>query len=278
MSEAQQVPEFDIEGAPVSVLLDFDGTISLDDVGDYLLARLVEDQDLVRHMDQLYFEGHKGSRELIAWDMEVLPHDAELLLREVDVLPLDESLTELVAKVQEAGGAVEIVSDGTGFHVERMLARLDLAHLPVATNASVLGQGGAGVTFPFGHPGCLVCGTCKRERIRRHQSAGRAVVFVGDGPSDRYAAHHADVIFAKASLAGWCEVENVPYEPWQRLGDVAEWLELALLDGRLPATPETYADWATENRPEVEDFICGPEVWGEGREVAPGSVDRSALG
>ena len=30
----------------------------------------------------------------------------------------------------------------------------------------MLGRGGAGVTFPYGHPGCLVCGTCKRERVR----------------------------------------------------------------------------------------------------------------
>lgn len=277
MSQALEEPTFSPDGAPVSVLLDFDGTISLDDVGDTLLSRLVEDQPLVRHMDQLYIDGHKGSRELIVWDMEVLPHDPEVLLREVDALPLDETVVELVAAVEEAGGALEVVSDGTGFHVERMLARLDLAHLPVATNASVLGRGGAGVSFPFGHPACLVCGTCKRERIRRHQAAGRAVVFVGDGPSDRYAAHHADVIFAKHSLASWCEVENVPYEPWGSLADVAEWLELALLDGRLPATPEAYADWAAAARPEPESFICGPEVWGAGREVAPGSVDRSLV-
>ena len=277
MSQASPQPVFDAEGAPVSVLLDFDGTISLDDVGDTLLARLVEDQELVRHMDQLYFEGHKGSRELIAWDMEVLPHEPEVLLREVDGLALDESIVDLVAGLTEAGGALEIVSDGTGFHVERMLDRLDLAHLPVATNASVLGQGAEGVTFPDGHPACHVGGTGKRERIRLHQAAGRAVVFVGDGPSDRYAAHHADVIFAKHSLANWCEVENVPYEPWQRLADVAEWLEVALHDGRLPASPDDYDGWAAEARPEAESFICGPELWGEEREVAPGSVDRSAL-
>ena len=55
---------------------------------------------------------------------------------------------------------------------------------------------------------------------------------------------------------------------------MAEWLELALLDGRLPATPADYATWAIQARPEVETFICGPEVWGEGRTVAgraPGS-------
>jgi 2,3-diketo-5-methylthio-1-phosphopentane phosphatase len=273
MSDAALQPTFDPAGAPFSVLLDFDGTVSLVDVGDTLLARLVEDQTQVRHMDELYVEGSKGSRELIAWDMEVLPHDREVLLREVDGVPLDGTLRMLVEMVNETGGALEIVSDGVGFHVERMLARMDLPDLPVATNASVLGQGAAGVSFPYGHPRCLVCGTCKRERIARHRAAGRAVVFVGDGPSDRYAAHHADVVFAKASLAGWCEVENIPYEPWERLSDVAEWIDLALLDGRLPADPSDFESWSARARPETETFICGPEVWGDGRTVAlgPGS-------
>ncbi len=274
MTRAAAQPTFQADGAPVSVLIDFDGTVSLDDTGDALLARLVGDQDLVRQMDELYLSGEKGSRELIAWDMEVLPRDAEVLLREIDALALDETLVELLDTVREAGAAAEIVSDGMGFHIERMLERLGVTDLPVATNRTILGAGGAGVTFPYGHPACFVCGTCKRERIRLHRDAGRAVVFVGDGPSDRYAAHHADVILAKASLASWCEVENIPYEPWDRLADAAEWLELALLDGRLPADRAVFDDWATAARPEVETFICGPEVWEEGRTVAgraPGS-------
>jgi 2,3-diketo-5-methylthio-1-phosphopentane phosphatase len=273
MSDAASRPSFDADGAPISVLLDFDGTISLEDVGDALLARLVEDQALVRHMDELYIEGSKGSRELIAWDMEVLPRDAQQLLRELDTLALDESLPQLIDVVAEAGGAVEVVSDGIGFHIPRMLARLGVPDLPVATNSATLGEGAAGVTFPYGHPSCLVCGTCKRERIRVHRDAGRAVVFVGDGPSDRYAAHHADIIFAKSSLAAWCEVENIPYEPWERLADVAEWIEFALMDGRLPAEADDVASWATRARPDVETFICGPEVWGDGRTVAVPAAD-----
>ena len=166
--------------------------------------------------------------------------------------------------MRDAGGALEVVSDGVGFHVQRMLDRAGQADLPIATNASVLGAGGAGVTFPYGHATCRACGTCKRERIWRHRAAGRAVVFVGDGPSDRYAAHHADVIFAKSSLAAWCEVENVAYEPWEGLADVAEWIELALLDGRLPAEPAAYEAWAARSRPEAETFICGPAAWGDG--------------
>jgi 2-hydroxy-3-keto-5-methylthiopentenyl-1-phosphate phosphatase len=186
----------------------------------------------------------------------------------VDAIPLDETFEELVRVTESAGCAMEIVSDGVGFHVERMLARLGLSHLPVATNAAVLGLGGDGVTFPYGHPACFVCGTCKRERIRAHQAAGRAVVFVGDGPSDRYAAHHADVIFAKWSLATWCVDNGIAYQPWERLGDVAAWLELALRDGRLPATPGAYPRWVAAAPPKAPAFICGPEVWGAGRATA----------
>jgi 2,3-diketo-5-methylthio-1-phosphopentane phosphatase len=273
LTTAAQVPSFDKDGAPVSLLVDFDGTISLADVGDRLLSDLVADQELVARMDRLYVEGRKGSRELIAWDMEVLPHDREVLLQAVDALSLDETFVDLVATVREAGGAVEVVSDGIGFHVERMLASLGLGDLPIATNQANPGTGAVGVTFPFGNPACHVCGTCKRERIRLHQAAGRAVVFVGDGPSDRYAAHHADVIFAKSSLAAWCEVENVPYEPWGRLADVAEWIEIALLDGRLPADRSAFAEWDLRTRGGAGGFICGPEVWGEGRTI-PTAVER----
>lgn len=268
MSDASASPSFDPAGAPVSVLVDFDGTISRRDVGDVLLSELVEDQALVRDMDQLYVEGRKGSRELITWDMEVLPRDADVLHGTVDALALDETFADLVRTVREHGAAIEIVSDGVGFHIERMLAQLDLPDVPIASNRSQLGMGGAGVTFPYGHPRCFVCGTCKRERIRLHQAAGRAVVFIGDGPSDRYAAHHADVIFAKSSLADWCEGEGIDYEPWSQLSDVATWLNAALADGRLPQDRAGFDEWVIRARPEPSGFICGPEVWGEGRTVA----------
>jgi len=99
------------------VLVDFDGTISLDDVGDVLLRDLVRDHAMVRHMDQLYVDGLKGSRELIAWDMEVLPRDPRTLLDAVDAMPLDETFVDLVDIVIGRGGAIEIVSDGMGFQV-----------------------------------------------------------------------------------------------------------------------------------------------------------------
>jgi 2,3-diketo-5-methylthio-1-phosphopentane phosphatase len=264
MTAAAENPAFPGGGAPLSVLVDFDGTISRHDVGDVLLSRHAPDQDEVARLDRRYDAGGVGSRELITWDMEVLPRDAGLLLREIETMDLDETFRGLVDYVRSIGGAVEVVSDGLGFHIEPMLARLGLDNLPVASNSSELGKGGAGVTFPYGHPRCRVCGTCKRERIRRHQEAGRAVVFVGDGTSDRYAAHHSDVTFAKAALASWCMDEGIEYVPWEHLADVTEWIRAAIASGRLPADASDLDVWERQHRA-TQSFICGPEVWGEGR-------------
>ncbi|HEV8516559.1 MAG TPA: HAD-IB family phosphatase [Candidatus Limnocylindrales bacterium] len=273
MARAPLVPTFTVGGAPVSILVDYDGTVSLLDVGDTLLARHVADRAALTEQDRRYEEGRIGSRELMLWDMAVLPADAGLLRAEAASIGQDEGLVRLVAIARGHGAAVEIVSDGLGFYVEPKLAELGLADLPVVTNENRLEAPGRGMAFPYGHPRCFVCGTCKRERVRAHQAAHRAVVYIGDGTSDRFAAAHADVVFAKDSLARICRDEGWPYHAWKRLADVADWLSSALTDGRLPESPDGFDAWRSRYAPGPRPFICGPEVWGEGR-TAPGPGPR----
>ena len=266
MSRAQFVPVFPPGAVPVSFLIDYDGTISRLDVGDALLERFYSDLALLAVKDADYDAGRIGSRELMQWDMAVLPDDPELLRATAASLPQDETFAGFVAAVREAGAALEIVSDGLGFYVESNLARLgpELATLPVATNENPV-AGPEAMSFPYGHPACFVCGTCKRERVRAHQAGGRVVVFVGDGTSDRYAAHHADVVFAKGSLARWCREVGWPHRSWDRFAEIGAWTRAAFANGELPRVATDLEQWhATHGRP-PRDFICGPEVWGEGR-------------
>jgi 2-hydroxy-3-keto-5-methylthiopentenyl-1-phosphate phosphatase len=266
VSRAPRVPVLPPGGAPVSFLVDYDGTISRLDVGDALLDRFVADKALLAAVDADYDAGRIGSRQLTRWDMEVLPRDADLLRGAAAAIPQDASLLELVAAAEEAGAALEVVSDGLGFYVESNLAALDpgLGRLPVATNANAV-DGPDGMSFPYGHPSCFVCGTCKRERVRAHEVDGRVVVFVGDGLSDRYAAHHADVVWAKASLLDWGRATGRDFLAWDRFADIEAWFREAHGDGRLPASAEVLPAWRATHRPLRPDFICGPEAWGDGR-------------
>jgi 2-hydroxy-3-keto-5-methylthiopentenyl-1-phosphate phosphatase len=199
------------------------------------------------------------------WDMDVLPHDADLLRAEAAAMPQDKAFPAFVKLVSNRGAQVEVVSDGLGFYVRSNLAALGVTDVNIATNENRVTNGGAGMTFPYGHPACFVCGTCKRERVRLHQSAGRVVVFVGDGTSDRYAAAHADVVFAKDALARICAAEGWPYLAWTDFVDVAAQVDAAFTDGRLPRTPADLDGWRQAYAAVPRPFICGPEVWGPAR-------------
>jgi 2-hydroxy-3-keto-5-methylthiopentenyl-1-phosphate phosphatase len=207
------------------------------------------------------------------WDMDVLPRDAALLEREAAAMPQDAAFPAFVAAVRGRGALVEVVSDGLGFYVRSNLASIGLGDVFVATNETVVGRGGEGMSFPFGHPACFVCGTCKRERVRLHQAAGRVVVFIGDGTSDRFAAAHADVIFAKGSLARICAAEGWGFLLWTDFADVSGEVERMFADGRLPAWAADIPAWQAHHAPAPRPFICGPEVWGPGR-TTPGPGPR----
>jgi 2,3-diketo-5-methylthio-1-phosphopentane phosphatase len=259
--------------APVAVLVDYDGTISTQDTVDALLHAFVEDQAEVERLDRAYDEGTVGSRELMKWDLDALGPHPERLLAFAAGIPLDDGIVEIAARCRERGALLEIVSDGLGFYVAPTMARLGLEDVPIVTNEARFEDGHVEPVFPFGHPRCFVCGTCKRERVRAHQAAGRVVVFVGDGTSDRFAAAHADVVFAKESLARICEAEGWPHVGWQRLAEVAGWLDAGWRNGHLPTRVEEYDRWRATVAPATRPFICGPEVWGEGR-TTPGPGPR----
>ncbi len=138
-----------------------------------------------------------------------------------------------------------------------------MAELPVVTARTTFDGRRASIAFPNGHPTCLVCGTCKRNRVLAHQAAGRAVVFIGDGESDRYAAGYADVVWAKRSLVRICLEAGWPFKRWTEFQEIDDWL--AETPGRVARGPALVA--GTGGRP----FFCGPEVWGEGCRPAAGA-------
>jgi 2-hydroxy-3-keto-5-methylthiopentenyl-1-phosphate phosphatase len=207
------------------------------------------------------------------WDMDVLPRHAELLRSEAAAMPQDAAFPAFVRAARERGALVEVVSDGLGFYVRPNLATLGLNDVPVATNENSVTNGGLGMSFPYSHPSCFVCGTCKRQRVQLHHAAGRVVVFIGDGMSDRFAAAHADVIFATDALTRICAAEGWPFYAWRGFADLDMQVAAMFADGRLPARLDDLAAWRAHHALPPRPFICGPEVWGPGR-TTPGPGPR----
>ena len=247
--------------APLAILVDYDGTIALTDVSDTIMAEHAD--PAWEERAARYDEGLIGSRGLMEWEMSLIRSDGADLLATAARQPHDPGFVPFVRRAQAAGIPVEVVSDGLGFFIAPALERLGVPELPVIGARTTFAPGRASIAFPNGHPTCFVCGTCKRQRVLAQQAAGRAVVFIGDGESDRYAAGYADVVFAKRLLVPICIANDWPFQRWTEFGEIHAWLN-QFLDAwrRDPGS-------AVVPRPEPRPFFCGPEVWGEGRTDPP---------
>ncbi len=254
---APPVQPLESGAAPLAILVDYDGTIALTDVSDTVMAE--HTNAAWEAMAARYDRGEIGSRGLMEYEMSLIRADGSDLLATAARQPHDPGFAPFVRRAQAAGAPVEVVSDGFGFFIAPALERLGLPELPVITARTTFAGGRARITFPNGHPSCFVCGTCKRQRVLAQQAAGRAVVFIGDGESDRYAAGYADVVFAKRGLVPICVANGWPFLRWTEFAEIHAWLDEVLTAWRRdPTTP-------VMPRPVGKPFFCGPEVWGEGR-------------
>jgi 2-hydroxy-3-keto-5-methylthiopentenyl-1-phosphate phosphatase len=241
---------------PLAILVDYDGTIALTDVSDTVMAEFVHgdwEQEVVA-----YDAGLIGSRRLMTLEMAMVDTDTDALFEVAAAQPHDAGFVPFARRAMAAGIPVEVVSDGFGFFIEPALVALGVGEIPVVTARTTFQGRKARIDYPNGHPTCLVCGTCKRQRVLEHQAAGRAVVFIGDGESDRYAAGYSDVVFAKRSLVRICLEAGWPFQRWTEFVEIDAWLSATLDAWR--------ADPASLPAPTPRPFFCGPEVWGDGLE------------
>ncbi|MGN6472319.1 MAG: HAD-IB family phosphatase [Mycobacteriales bacterium] len=198
-----------------SVFLDFDGTVTTYDTGLHLLERLARDE--WRAIEDRYLSGEIGSRECMRLQWQLLPRDRGLIEAVAREVPLDPDFITLLDALRVAGAQVTILSDGYGFRAQEVASA---AGVPVLTNS--IDWDAFEVVFPFGDAlcPCAACGTCKQAPIRAAQQRGSTTILIGDGASDAKAAEIADVVYAKASLATWCEQAGLSHHRFTNLGDL----------------------------------------------------------
>jgi len=221
-----------------AVLVDFDGTACLHDVGVDLLERFGADTsgiEPIAEVNRAFDAGEVGLRDvLVAEAASLRANDQDLISFALEHCPLDPTFASFAGWVAGEGLPLTVVSDGFGLHVRPLLAAAGLGHLPVVTNDWERGR----LVFGAAHPTCVGCGTCKKQAVEGARATRGTVAFVGDGVSDRFGARYADVTFAKDGLADHCRRESIPYLPYRDFDDVRLGLEnLAAFQGPLGGEP-----------------------------------------
>lgn len=215
-----------------TILCDFDGTISVEDVIDALLDRY--GRPGWERLEREWRAGRIGSRACMSGQVALLDMSRDELDAHLAEVWIDHAFPGFVARAREYGVPIRVVSDGLDYAIERILHRHGLSDLPVAANhlAPAVPPQRWQLSSPFQAAGCA-SGTCKCACVAqaRQGGAGRTLL-IGDGASDFCAADRVDFVFAKHRLIEHCRAAGIPYVPITGFEDALEMLP-ALLDGSL---------------------------------------------
>ncbi len=214
-----------------TILCDFDGTISVEDVIDSLLDRF--GQPGWETLEHDWRAGRIGSRDCMAGQVDLLQMTRAELDEHLSGMWIDHAFPAFVALARDSGVPIHIVSDGLDYPIHEILRRYGLDDLPLAANrlrrATPPRQWR--LESPFQAAGCR-SGTCKCACVASASASGAKTLLIGDGASDFCAADRVDFVFAKHRLIEHCRAVGINYMPITGFEEALALLP-RLLDGSL---------------------------------------------
>jgi 2-hydroxy-3-keto-5-methylthiopentenyl-1-phosphate phosphatase len=198
-----------------SLVIDFDGTVTEDDLLD-TIALDFGDPAVYQEVEDGLDAGTMPLREVITREFRPVRAPLEEVVDWVlEHARVRRGFRELVERSYEAGWGVHIVSSGFHELIEPVLER---EGVDVELHANRVDARPDGWRVEWRYPDdCDDCGeSCKRKLLPPGY-----VVYVGDGYSDRCAALAADRVFATKGLARYLAQRGTPFQPFTDFHDVS---------------------------------------------------------
>jgi len=216
------------------VFSDFDGTITAKDTIDAMYDAFGP-EDWPGITRELYSQGLR-SRRIIRKMLGMFDVTREEIVELLRTLLIRDGFVEFREFCRRDGYELVIVSEGIGLSVETVLHERGIDDLPYFGNVLVRGRDGRWTTLnPHRHPDCADCGNCKGQHLIERKKRGDAVVYVGDGATDRCAAQLADVVFATGYLARFCEKTGIPFVRFETFQEIVREMSKEEFKARLEA-------------------------------------------
>jgi 2-hydroxy-3-keto-5-methylthiopentenyl-1-phosphate phosphatase len=210
-----------------SIVIDFDGTVTEDDLLD-TIARDFGDPAVYQEVEDGLDAGTMPLREVITREFEPVRAPLEEVVGWVlDHARVRRGFRDLVERAQSAGWQVHVVSSGFHELIEPVLER---EGVDVELHANRVDAQPDGWRVEWRYPdSCDVCGeSCKRSLLPPGH-----VVYVGDGYSDRCAALASDRVFATRGLERYLADRGAPFEPFSDFHDVSRALAEEIVSAKI---------------------------------------------
>ncbi len=202
--------------------LDFDGTITVEDVGFSIIKELA--QDGWQETGKLWVEKKISTAECGQKQWDLIKYDKDYVKDFVKKFKICEGFKEFIDEAKKNSYEIFIASDGYDVYINEVLKINGFEDLKVYCNSAVYNNGW-NLSFLNSDKGCGLCGNCKRKMVENLKSEGYEVYYVGDGYSDRCACMYADAVFAKSFLKKHCEEQSIPHYNFDNFYDILKYFK-----------------------------------------------------
>ncbi len=220
-----------MKSSTTKIFVDFDGTITEDDVGNSFFRKFGNEAESLKFVDK-WKSGELSGRELTLKEAEYVRVDEESASKFIEGFRIDPKFKEFVLFCNSNSIQLTVLSDGLDFYIKRIFELNEILGVPFYSNNARFESDRIHIEFPY-QSDCEKCGNCKGYQILTKTGIDDIVVYIGNGFSDRCAVQYADIIFAKDELLKYCEENNITFFPFENFGSVIERLNKILGTGKL---------------------------------------------
>ena len=205
----------------IKVFVDFDGTITIEDVGEAIFRKFGETEKVNRIIEDLLSD-RISSRQ--CWDElceSVCVINKYELDKFIDLVEVDPTFISFVKFCNENELELIVLSDGFDYYIDRVFNKAGLSGIKYYSNRLFVDEDGKlSADYPHYDADSSTSANCKRNHIINHSSEDDYTIYIGDGNSDKDAAQYCDFIFAKDGLARFCSMERISFYPFNNFDDV----------------------------------------------------------
>lgn len=216
------------------VFVDFDGTITVDDVGYKFFKLFVDGR--AEPIVQKYRRGEATALECLQTECDLYnenPMPTEKVNEFIDSQTITPGFVDFVKYCKANEIKLTVLSAGFDFYIKRILGRLGLTDIELFATPTRVEQGRLHPEFVrYDKNVCTQCVDCKGARIRELTARDEVSVFIGDGHSDSHGAEQADIIYAKSFLAEYLDDRGINYFSYANFHDIMKSFQVEIDQGK----------------------------------------------
>ena len=198
-------------------LSDFDGTISKKEFYEFFVERGLE--ELNKDCINRVIRGEITSFEYLDLILSSVNLSKEEIDEIINSMKLSNGFIDLYKYIKNNGGDFAVVSAGSSYYIQPILDNLQLEY-ELFSNGGYFTNNGIKMEYPEDKYRESFYGIDKGAVALALKEKYNTIIFAGDGSSDIAAAKHADIVFAKSTLAYKLSKTRIKFYHFEDFDDI----------------------------------------------------------